>query len=79
MLRVAPMKVAIVFPPSLCLPNQLYHSLPVLAGALRDGGHEPQITDLNMRSADLLLDETRAGDLLRRCLLYTSPSPRDCQ
>lgn len=60
------MRVALVFPPSLCLPNQLYQALPVLAGALREGGHEPQITDLNLLAADYCLDRGRSQDLLRR-------------
>jgi hypothetical protein len=51
------MRVAVVFPPSLCLPNQLYFSLPVLAGALKRGGHEAQISDLNLMAADRFLTE----------------------
>lgn len=53
------MRVALVFPPSLCLPNVLYHALPVLAGALRRAGHEPRIHDLNLAAADLFLTEER--------------------
>ena len=54
------MRVTLVFPPALCLPNQLYFALPLLAGALRRAGHTPAIVDLNARAADMLLDEARA-------------------
>lgn len=57
------MRVAIVFPPSICLPNQIYYSLPMLAGALRRAGHEPFAVDLNLLAADLLLDARMADDL----------------
>jgi hypothetical protein len=60
------MRVAIVFPPSLCLPNQLYFSLPVLAGALKQAGHQPQITDLNLMAADRFLDEDRTQRIFRQ-------------
>ncbi|MBL8899963.1 MAG: aspartyl/asparaginyl beta-hydroxylase domain-containing protein [Planctomycetes bacterium] len=53
------MRFALLFPPSLCLPNQLYYALPMLAGALERAGHEPQITDLNLLAADRILEPTR--------------------
>lgn len=54
------MRVSIVFPVSLCLPNQLYYSLPALAGALKRAGHSARAVDLNMMAADMLLTKTRS-------------------
>jgi Radical SAM superfamily/B12 binding domain len=51
------MRTTIVFPPSLCLPNQIYYSLPLLSGALRRAGHEVRALDLNVLAAELLLRE----------------------
>ncbi len=51
------MNVAVVFPPSLCLPNQMYFSLPMLAGALRRGGHRPAVHDLNLLALDRFLTD----------------------
>lgn len=70
------MRFALVFPPSLCLPNQLYHALPVLAGALRRAGHVPLITDLNLLAADCFLDRNRAEDLLARGRLLAAARER---
>ncbi len=58
------MNVTIVFPPSLCLPNQCYYSLPALCGALRQAGHEPHGVDLNLRAAHMLLRDDRAARML---------------
>lgn len=49
------MRVALVFPPSLCLPNQCYDALPVLCGAVKSAGHEAYAVDLNLAAADRLL------------------------
>lgn len=53
------MNVAILFAPSICLPNQMYFSLPTLAGSLVRAGHLPQVADLNLLAADLFLTEER--------------------
>ena len=58
------MRATIVFPPSICLPNQMYYSLPMLAGALRRGGHDARVVDLNLLAADLLLTDERADRYL---------------
>ena len=59
------MKVSIVFPPSICLPNQLYYSLPVLAAVVERAGHEAHAVDLNLAAADMLLTDERAERYLR--------------
>jgi hypothetical protein len=64
--RYASMRAARLFPPSLCLPNQLYHALPMLAGALERAGHEPQITDLNLLAADRFLEPRRLLEIFGR-------------
>jgi anaerobic magnesium-protoporphyrin IX monomethyl ester cyclase len=58
------MRVTLLFPPSLCLPNQIYYALPLLAGALRRAGHEPTCVDLNLACADRLLDPAMAEQLI---------------
>ncbi|MEO0649666.1 MAG: hypothetical protein AAFZ65_03190, partial [Planctomycetota bacterium] len=62
------MRVSLVFAPSICLPNQIYHALPLLAGALRAGGHEPRQVDLNLSAADLLLTDERTQRYFHRAL-----------
>ncbi|MFH2000480.1 MAG: radical SAM protein [Planctomycetota bacterium] len=49
------MRVTLIFPPSLCLPNPIYFSLPLLAGALKQAGHEVSLVDLNVLAMDRLL------------------------
>jgi anaerobic magnesium-protoporphyrin IX monomethyl ester cyclase len=58
------MRVSVVFPPSICLPNQMYFSLPILAGALVRAGHEPRICELNLAAADMLLTPERTDRYL---------------
>ena len=58
------MNVTVVFPPSLCLPNQCYYSLPVLTGALKQAGHRPHGVDLNLHAAHRLLTDDRAERML---------------
>ncbi len=58
------MRVSVVFPNSLCLPNPMYHSLPLLAAALKNAGHEPRIYDLNAMAADLFLNRQRSEMIL---------------
>lgn len=58
------MRANLVFPPAICLPNQIYYSLPILAGALRRGGHQPRCVDLNLVAADLLLSDRVTADFL---------------
>jgi hypothetical protein len=58
------MRVTLLFPPSLCLPNQVYYALPQLAGELRRAGHEPRCVDLNLACADRLLEPAMVEELL---------------
>ena len=58
------MRVTLVFPPSLCLPNPIYYSLPLLAGALTRAGHQHHTVDLNVLAADLFLTQQWAERLL---------------
>ena len=60
------MRTTLVFPPSLCLPNQVYHALPLLGGALRAAGRSWRGVDLNVESAHLLCSEERIERLLHR-------------
>jgi hypothetical protein len=55
------MRASLIFPPSICLPNQIYYALPLLSGALRRAGHQPHYVDLNLLAADWLLDDSRVG------------------
>jgi tRNA A37 methylthiotransferase MiaB len=57
------MNITLVFPPSICLPNQVYYSLPLLAGVVRRAGHVPSCVDLNLAAADRLLDARMVEDL----------------
>lgn len=57
------MKISMVFPPAVCLPNQVYYSLPLFAAVLRRAGHEVRCVDLNLIAADLLLDDGMAQSL----------------
>lgn len=52
------MRIALAFPPSLCLPNHLYYGLVTLAGIAKAAGH-PVVTgvDLNQAAAEALLTE----------------------
>jgi len=52
------MRVNLVFPPSLCLPNPIYYSLPLLAGALKADGRSVLVKDLNVLAADRLLTDS---------------------
>jgi hypothetical protein len=58
--------VNIVFPVSLCIPNQLYLALPMLAGALKRAGHRARGIDLNVLAADLFCDDRRARRFLEK-------------
>jgi anaerobic magnesium-protoporphyrin IX monomethyl ester cyclase len=58
------MRVTLLFPPSLCLPNQMYYALPLLAGALRSAGHVPTCVDLNLACADRLTEPAMTEELL---------------
>jgi radical SAM superfamily enzyme YgiQ (UPF0313 family) len=58
------MRVSLAFPPSLCLPNQVYYALPLLAGALRRAGHAPRCVDLNLVCADRLLEPATAETII---------------
>ena len=60
------MRIAFVFPPSLCLPNTLYFALPLLAGAARRAGHDVAIVDLNQRAADRFLTPERTRRFLEQ-------------
>ena len=53
------MRSVVVFPPSLCLPNQVYFSLPTLVGALRAAGHTARAIDLNLEACHLFLTRER--------------------
>lgn len=57
------MNVTMLFPPSICLPNQVYYALPLFAGVLRRAGHRVTTVDLNLVAADLLLDDNMARSL----------------
>jgi len=58
------MQVALVFPPSLCLPNPIYFSLPLLAVALKEAGHGVAQVDLNVLAADRLLTREKSELIL---------------
>ena len=55
------MRASLIFPPSICLPNQIYYALPLLSGALRRAGHESHYVDLNLLAADWLLRDDRVA------------------
>src|SRR5262245_43539824 len=48
------MRVSLVFPTALSLPNNIYLSCPMLAGALKRAGHAPTILDHNARAMNLI-------------------------
>ena len=54
------MNVSMLFPPSICLPNQVYYSLPLFAAVLARAGHTAYTADLNLIAADMLLDRDMA-------------------
>lgn len=58
------MRTVVVFPPSLCLPNQVYLSLPTLAAALRRAGHPARAIDLNLEACHLFLTDARVARYL---------------
>jgi hypothetical protein len=58
------MRITLVFPPALCLPNPIYYALPLLAGALKQAGHDVRLVDLNVLAADLLLNRDRVDRIL---------------
>ena len=74
------MNVSILFPPSICLPNQAYYALPLFSAVLRRAQHEPRAIDLNLIAADLLLDDKMAesifGDIGERMVEQIAASDR---
>jgi len=59
------MRVVLVFPPSLCLPNQIYYALPLLASVIKSAGHCVRGIDLNLAAAHCFLSEGCADLYLR--------------
>jgi hypothetical protein len=57
------MRISMLFPPAICLPNQVYYSLPLFAAVLKRAGHEVRAIDLNLIAADLLLDDRTTQSL----------------
>tara|TARA_R110002072_G_scaffold177524_2_gene333465 strand:- start:46315 stop:48111 length:1797 start_codon:yes stop_codon:yes gene_type:complete len=60
---MAAMNVSMLFPPSICLPNQVYYSLPLFAAVLARAGHTAYTADLNLIAADMLLDRDMADTM----------------
>ncbi|HYC78755.1 MAG TPA: hypothetical protein VEI02_14115, partial [Planctomycetota bacterium] len=69
------MRVTLVFPPSMCLPNALYFALPTLAGVLKEAGHRTRLVDLNLLAADRLLTVERCERLLAAAQARVAATP----
>ena len=53
------MRIVLCYPPDRTIPSMAYSSLSVLATAMRAKGHEVKLLDLNLETADLLIQRDR--------------------